>query len=84
MSSTSWSRAVAMPPRPSAFGEQHDGHPMSGHKAIQFRHKAAAHRAHQGRGGQRLPAMVAKKAHRPAGALQPWHVDVEVHVLANI
>ena len=47
-------------------------------KAVELRNKA---RADQGRGGHRLPAMVAQKAHRPVGALQPWHVDVQVHAV---
>jgi hypothetical protein len=64
-----------------AFAEQHHGKLMPRDKALQLRYKAPAHRAHQGRGGQRLSAMVAEKAHRPVGALQPWHVDVEVHAV---
>ncbi len=50
-------------------------------KAVQLRHKAPADRAHQGRGCHRLAAMVAEEAHRPVRALQPWHVDVEVHAV---
>jgi hypothetical protein len=64
-----------------AFAKQHDGKAMPRDKAVELHHKPPAHRAHQGRGGQRLPAMVAEKAHRPIRALQPWHVDVEVHAV---
>jgi hypothetical protein len=28
-----------------------------------------------------LPAMVAEKAHRPVGALQPWYADIKVHAV---
>jgi hypothetical protein len=62
-----------------ALDEQHDRHPMSGGKAIQFFHKAPAHRAHQRRRCQWLPAVVAEKAHCPIAPLQSRHTDIEVH-----
>ena len=52
---------------------------MLPHEAFQRRHEASAHRVHQGCGRQRLPAMRAEEPHNSLLALQPGHIDVEVH-----
>ena len=62
-----------------AFAELHERNLMLRHIAFQVRHEAPAHRAHQGGGWQRLPAMLAEKPHNPPLGLQPRHINVEVH-----
>jgi hypothetical protein len=62
-----------------ALGKEHERQSMLGNEAVQFRDEAPAHLTHQRRGCQGLAAMVAEKAHRSIGALQPRHVYVELH-----
>ena len=62
-----------------AFAELHERNLVPRHEALQRRHEAAAHRVHQRRRRQRLPAMLAEEPHHPLFVLQPRHKDVEVH-----
>src|SRR4029453_1525933 len=59
--------------------KMHNGNCILRDVALKRRYEAAGHRAHQSRGGQRLFAMVAKEPHNSLLALQPRHIDIEIH-----
>ena len=62
-----------------ALAELDERNPMLRHKAFQPGHEVPAHRAHRRRRRQRLAAVFAEEPDNPELALQPRHVDVEVH-----
>jgi hypothetical protein len=52
---------------------------MASRKTIQLGDEPALHRSHQRRRRQRLPAVFAKRVHRPEGALQPRDINIQIH-----
>ncbi len=62
-----------------ALAELHERNLMLRHEAFQRCHEASAHRAHQGGGRQRLPAMLPEEPHDPPFVLQQRDENVEVH-----
>src|SRR5260370_31820915 len=62
-----------------ALGKLRDRNLRWCREVSQRRHKAPAYRPHQRRRWQRLSAMLAEKPYNSWFALQPRHIDVEVH-----
>jgi hypothetical protein len=62
-----------------ALAELHKQRLVLSDVAVQRRDEAAGDRAHQRCGWERLPAVFAKEMYNHLLALQPRHIDIEIH-----
>ena len=63
------------------LAELHQRYLPLSREALQLCYEGTAHRLHQRRRRQRLPAMLAKESHDPHLVLQPRHEHVEIHAV---